>query len=153
MEKVDNSLSNGIRSNGIWLSLILISMSWLFSLHLYTHPDYYWTAILIGLAIILSIPCFRKVKIESIDKRYLFCGIPLLIACIILPFPYNSGVVLLTLSLLLLLLPRFHPLFFSLLLVGQILIIQGLVAYPYMCLTAKLKQCDILTPLIYQILK
>ncbi|MDI6735418.1 MAG: hypothetical protein QME42_04355 [bacterium] len=141
------------RPISIWLSLILVSISWLFSLHLYTHPDYYWTFILIGLAIILSSLYFRKEQVEFKNTRYLFCTIPLFIASIILPFPYNLGVILLTLSLLLLPLPRFHPLFFSLLLIGQILIIQGLIVYPYMCWTAKFQQCDLLTPLIYPILK
>ncbi len=146
----------------IWLSLILVSISWLFSMHLYTTPNYYWTVILTGLAIILSALYFRKAQVEFKDMwfkttswfkttRFFFCAVPLLIASIIIPFPYNLGVILLTLSLFLL--PLLHSLFFSLWLIGSILIIQGFIVYPYLCWTAKFQQCIVLTPLIYSILK
>ncbi|MEW6097369.1 MAG: hypothetical protein AB1567_12745 [bacterium] len=138
---------------GMWLSLILVSMSWLFSLHIYTQINYYWTFILIGIAVILSSFCFRKVKLEVSDNRYLFFCIPLLIACVILPFPYNLGPSILILSLLLFPFSKFFPLVFSLWIVGLLLIIQAPIPHLYMCFTAKFQQCDILTPLVYQILK
>lgn len=139
--------------SGFWCSLVLISMSWLFSLHLYTSINYYWTFGLVGMAIILTGFCFRKIKQKNFDKRYLFLSVPLLIACLILPFPYNIGPGLLTLSLLLLPFSKFYSLSLSLWWNGLVLSCQSIIPHLYMCFTAKFQQCDILTPLIYQILR
>ncbi|MEW6619952.1 MAG: hypothetical protein AB1422_11565 [bacterium] len=138
---------------GIWFCMILISTTWLFSSSLYIKTNYFGTFILIGLAIIFLLFGLRQVKLENIDKRYPFFCLPLLIAYLILPFPYNLGPAVLGLSFLLLPFRRLAPLVCSLWLVGGFLSVQSVIGHPYMCFTAKWQQCPAFTPVIYQILK
>ena len=139
----------------LWISVFSLSMSWLFSLRLYTSPVATGTFILIGISLLSAGIAFKKIK-WHLDEKFIFLSPLLLLPAWILPFPYNIGSILLFTGLITLpLSKRFTPLSFlstSLLFNGTLFIFQSLLPNLYFLFTSKNHYFHPLTSLIYHLL-
>lgn len=135
-----------------WLGLLLLSTNWLFIIPEFTSSD-----VLIGIFfLILGIFCMicgmRGITLEYIDKKSILLAIPLIIALLIIPYPYNTGFVVLTIGLLLI--PVFNKTKISqafplgIVLSGIILLVQISIFTLYMVFTSHGHRVDILSPII-----
>ena len=142
----------------MWLALFLISMSWLFSLHIHTSENYPAVALLTLAGVGAASVALAKTKIDftSFNKKYYLLLLPLLISWLLLPFPYDLGISLLFAGLLIIPLhSRWHwssALSLGLLFGGSILIVQNLIPHFYVVFTSRSHEFNILSPLIYWLL-
>jgi hypothetical protein len=143
----------------MWFALFFISMTWLFSIHMYVSENYWAVALLTAAGVALASVALLKSKIDfaSFNKKYYLLLLPLAISLVLLPFPYNLGVGLLFLGLCMVPLhPRWRwssalslGLFFS----GAMLVIQSPIPHLYAVFTSKSHECSFLNPIIYPMLQ
>jgi hypothetical protein len=136
----------------LWLGLLFLSASWLFFIPQFTIPD----AILGVLFVILGVLCmiggvWRTVP-QHLDTKYLLLLIPLILALIIVPYPYNLGLVVLTIGLLLSVVfnkvktAQAIPL--GIALAGVVLLLQTAMFPLYMIFVSHGHRIDLLSPVI-----
>jgi hypothetical protein len=143
----------------MWLALFLISISWLFSLPIYTPENYAAVALLIVAGVASASVALWKSKIDfaKFNKKYYLLLLPLGISWLLLHFPYNLGVSLLFIGLAIIPLhSRWRwssaltlGLFFS----GAILIVQSAIPHLYAVFTSKSHSSSFLSPVVYQLLE
>ena len=84
----------------LWLGLLFISSSWLFFIPIFTNPDWKLGICFLAVGILCNILAFWKNKPEQISKKYLILIIPLSISILIINYPYNIGLIILTIGFL-----------------------------------------------------
>ena len=139
----------------LWLGLILLSVSWLFFIPIFSKPDYNIGIILIILGIICNILGLIKHDFKKIHKKYLIILIPLILSLFVIPIPYNLGLIVLTVGLLLYIFKTYvlksekaNSLFLSISLSGIILTIQMFFFPVYAILISHNHRVDILSPFV-----
>lgn len=143
----------------MWLALFLISMTWLFSLHIHTYENYPAVAILTLAGVGAASIALSKTKIDFtyFNKKYYLLLLPLAISWLLLPFPYDLGLWLLFAGLLIIpLCSRWHwlsALVLGLFFGGAILIVQSLIPHFYVVFTSKSHEFSLLSPVIYRLLE
>jgi len=85
----------------LWLGLLFISTSWLFFIPIFTVPDWTMGIVFLSLGLLFNIVGLWKQKPIEIHEKYFVFLIPLIISLIVIPYPYNVGVFVLTIGLLL----------------------------------------------------
>lgn len=136
----------------LWLGLLFISVSWLFFIPIFTTPDWKVGILLLVIGIIFNILALSKIKIKKINKKILFLLIPLLISIFIINYPYNVGIILLTISLILIIFGQHFKFKNVAVLIGGIsfsgliLIIQSAMFPLYSILVSHGHRIDILSP-------
>lgn len=85
----------------LWLGLFFLSISWLFSLPIFTTPQPIYSILFLVLGVLCNILSFWKSGSIQIDKRYLVFLIPLIFSILIINYPYNIGLIILTLGIFL----------------------------------------------------
>ncbi|MFC2013852.1 hypothetical protein ACFLU8_03110 [Chloroflexota bacterium] len=142
----------------MWLALVLISMSWLFSLHLFTSENYPAVAILTLASVAAVFISVLKIKpsFTTFNKKYYLLLLPLAISFLLLPFPYDLGIGLLFVGFLIIpAYKRWHwsfALSLGLFFAGAILIVQSPISHFYEVLTSRSHEFSSLSPLIYRLL-
>ena len=143
----------------MWLALFLISISWLFSLPIYTPENYAAVAILIIAGVASASVALWKSKIDftRFDKKYYLLLLPLAISWLLLHVPYNLGVSLLFIGLAIIPLHSrwrgFSALTLGLFFCGAILIVQSAIPHLYAVFTSKSHSSSFLSPIVYQLLE
>ena len=125
----------------LWSGLFFLSFTWLFKLNLYTSERDAWWIIPLALGIFFNSAALKgKTSFISLNKKYFFLLIPLILSLFILPFPYQIGVILTIAGILILslcpILPSISPLSAGLILSGVILIIQSPLGFLYTTFTS-----------------
>lgn len=135
-----------------WFGILLLSASWLFFIPQFNTPDMTLGMILLLLGILCTCMGIVRSTASSIDKKYILLVIPLLLALLIVPYPYTIGLAVLSIGLLLI--PVFHktknlaaiPL--GLMLSGIILLVHTAVFPLYMVFVSHGHRVDLLSPII-----
>ena len=139
----------------IWLSILLISASWLYFLPIFTQPNPIFSIILLASALICTLYALRNTASLQF-QRYYYIFIPLLIlAAWILQFPYNIGLLLLLIGLIIQIISTTlkkpqssSTLTNSLYFIGFILNIQLLLIPIYTTIVTHGHRLDFLSPLL-----
>lgn len=84
----------------VWMGIFLLSASWLFLLSLFQKPQWITGIVILVFGILCTIVAFKENTVSPPKKTYLFFTLPLLIASIVIPFPFSIGAILLFLGLL-----------------------------------------------------
>ncbi len=84
----------------LWLGLLFISSSWLFFIPIFTTPDWKIGIFFLAVGILCNILAFWKNKPKQISKKYPILIIPLSISILIINYPYNIGLIILTIGFL-----------------------------------------------------
>ena len=92
----------------IWLSILFLSTSWLFFIPIFNSPDWPMGFIFLTIGILSTIGAFWKHHSISIEKHYIVLIIPLLIAAFFIHYPYNLGLIVLTIGLFLYMLSNYY---------------------------------------------
>jgi len=136
----------------LWLGLMFLSASWLFFIPEFIAPNLLWGSTFLILGILCTITALWNAPPLHFDKKYLLLLIPLFIILLILPYPYNIGVIVLTGGLLLVPLAnrvqKTYMVSAGLMLAGLILLIQTAVVPLYTMFIAHGHRIDLLSPLI-----
>jgi|GEM_PF-595599 len=142
----------------LWAGAFLISMTWLYSVHLHQYPNYWATALLA----VAGVVCFalalrKKVDFSSTTRAWALLILPLALGVLILDFPNTFGPVVLILGLCGLLLFRSYAwaaaIAASLLVTGAILTLQSVTFPLYFHYVAKDPHVPFLSQFIYPILR
>jgi len=111
----------------LWLSLIPLTAFWLFSVDIYNllpSQPLAVSSILLGTAI--SVLGFRGID-ASFDRRYGAILFPLVLSCLVIPYPYNAGLMVSAAGLLIALMAsRFRMVWLGTIFTGAILISDSL---------------------------
>ena len=95
-----------------WSGLFCLSFTWLFTLDLYTLERDAWWVVLLVLGILCnSAACRGKVVLKVLDKKYLLLLVPLVLSLLILPFPYQLGIIVAIAGIIMLFLCPVIPFF------------------------------------------
>jgi hypothetical protein len=142
----------------LWIATFLISMTWLYSVHLHLYPNYWATAILAAAGIVtFALALRKKIDLSSTSPLWALLILPLAIGFAILDFPQAFGPGLLILGLPALLLcrkyARFSALAASLLISGTILTLQSLTYSLYFSYVAKDPHVPFLSSIIYPLVR
>ncbi len=138
----------------LWLGIFFNSASLLYFIPIFTIPDWKLGLLLLMLGTIFNILAFWDNKIKQINKKYLFLLIPLLISLFIITYPYNIGLIILTIILLLFAIAykfnyeKTNVLIFGLSLTGITLIIQTAMLPLYSIFVSHGHRIDILSPIV-----
>ena len=138
----------------LWLGIFFNSVSLLFFIPVFTTPDWKLGLFLIILGMIFNILSFRNYKIKQINKKYLFLLIPLFISLFIITYPYNIGLIALTVALLLFAIAyklnfkKTNVVIFGLSLTGITLTIQTAMLPLYSIFVSHGHRIDILSPIV-----
>ncbi|HUS99420.1 MAG TPA: DUF4350 domain-containing protein [Candidatus Thermoplasmatota archaeon] len=136
----------------LWLGILFLSASWLFLIPQFTIPDLFIGLLCVILGILCMIGGVWCSAPKHLDIRYLVLLIPLACALIFVAFPYNLGLVVLILGLLVSLLfstrktAQAIPL--GMTLAGIILLVQTMVFPFYMSFVSHGHRIDMLSPLV-----
>ncbi|MFA5102369.1 MAG: DUF4350 domain-containing protein [Candidatus Thermoplasmatota archaeon] len=118
----------------LWLGILFLSASWLFFIPQFTLPDLMAGTLCVVLGAACTILGIWHMVQKQLDVRYTVLLIPVLLALLIVPFPFNPGLVVLAFGLLAMLLSsqhgRFQAIPFGLLLSGFLLLLQTMV-FPF----------------------
>ena len=142
----------------LWAGAFLISMTWLYSVHVHLYANYWATAALTLAGVItFALALRKKVDLSSTSRAWGLLIIPLAVGFLILGFPRSLGPGLLILGLCGLLLCRSYAkmsaIAASLLLSGAILTLQGVTFPLYFNYVAKHPHVPFLSSVIYPILR
>lgn len=139
----------------LWLGLLLTSASWLFFVPIFNIPDEKIGILLLILGTICNIFSFWSSKPIYFKERYLVLFIPLLLAIFIIPYPFNIGVILLTIGFIFSALARkistgekTNIIFKGISLTGFILILQAALFPFYQIFVSHGHRADIFSPVI-----
>jgi len=140
----------------LWTGLFSLSLSWLFTLNLYTREGSAWWIILITAGVASVAASLRgSIGASSFDKKWLLLPVPLFLLLMVVPFPYLSGVLLIlagVFSLMLLpLTPVFAFLSSGLILSGAVLIVQSPLGFLYTTFTSYARTVFWCDGLLYRI--
>jgi len=83
-----------------WPGLLCLSFSFLYTIPIFNEPDYFVAFLFIIFGTILNTLALWGKKYNNFDKKYLIILIPLIMSIFIIPFPYNLGLIVLTISIL-----------------------------------------------------
>jgi len=89
----------GKHTNALWIALLFLSSSWLFTLYVFTRPNYWVGGMLLASGAALSVFALRNGQFEMFDRKYGLFLVPLAISSIFIPFPYNLGPILLAVGI------------------------------------------------------
>src|SRR5512136_1815440 len=108
-----------MRQQILWISIIPLTAFWLWAINIYSPIPYSsnyilpLTFVLIG--IIISGVGLSQVNVE-IDPRSRILIVPILLSCLVIPYPYSIGLVIIAIALIVsILLPRTKLIFLGLL--------------------------------------
>jgi hypothetical protein len=139
----------------LWLAVVFISASWLFFIPVFTIPDYNLGLIFLIIGLICSTFAFWKHDFYKIDKKCYVILIPLLFSLLILPFPYNFGPIVLTITILLYFIKNYllkkekaNWIFMGISFGGIVLTIQTLFYPLYAIFVSHGHRVDILSPIV-----
>ena len=136
----------------LWLGILFLSASWLFFIPQFTIPDAIMGALFVILGVLCMIGGVWRTVPKHLDTKYLLLIIPLILALIVVPYPYNLGLVVLIIGLLLSVVfnrvetAQAIPL--GIALAGVILLIQTAMFPLYMIFVSHGHRVDILSPVI-----
>lgn len=85
----------------LWLGLLFLSACWLFFIPQFTTPDAVIGTLFLALGILCTIGGVWRIVPKHLDLTYVLLLIPLVPALILVPYPYNLGLVVLAIGLLL----------------------------------------------------
>ena len=141
----------------LWLAAFLISMTWVYSVHLNVYANYWMTAALtIAGVAAFALALRKKIDLKSASPWLGVLIVPLAIGVAILQFPYTFGPWLLILGLVALLLCRAYRLSSiaaALLVSGAILTLQSLMYPVYRDFSAANPHVPVLSMPAYLLLK
>ena len=84
-----------------------------------------------------------------IDKRYAVVLAPLILSCLIIPYPYNAGLIITAVALVIsLIAPKFRPLWLGTLFSGVVLILQSFALSIYYILAPNYHDAGWLSPIL-----
>ncbi len=137
----------------LWLGVFFLSASWLFFIPQFTEPDIVIGVFFLLLGILCTITGVLKIKRPSlVDTKYSLLLIPLILSLIVLSFPYNIGILILLLGIILSLssiwFHRAYPIALGIMLSGIILIIQTAIFPFFVIFISHGHRIDLLSPLI-----
>lgn len=136
----------------LWLGILFLSASWLFFIPQFTIPDAIAGALFVILGVICMIAGVWRTVPKHLDTKYLLLLIPLILALIVVPYPYNLGLVILTVGLILSVIfykvktAQAIPL--GIAFAGVILLMQTAVFPLYMIFVSHGHRIDLLSPVI-----
>jgi len=93
----------------LWLSVLLFAASWLLFLPLFTHPNYLYGVLLLILGLLVAVFSCWKTQLFTFSAKHSIAVIPLLLALLVIPFPYTVGLYLIVGAFLLGLLKSIFP--------------------------------------------
>ena len=136
----------------LWLGLLFLSASWLFFIPQFTLPDLIAGTFCVVLGAACTILGIWHMEQKQLDVRYTVLLIPVLLALLVVPFPYNLGLVVLAFGLLVMLLSfkngRFQVVPFGLLFSGFLLLLQTMV-FPFsVSFVSHGHRLDLLSPVV-----
>jgi len=136
----------------LWLGVLFLSASWLFFIPQFTPPNLIAGTLCVVLGIICTILGIWCVEQQHPDVRYTVLLIPILLALLVVPFPYTLGLLVLAFGLLVMLftshLGRFQAVPFGLLLSGLLLLLQTMV-FPFsVSFVSHGHRLDLLSPIV-----
>ena len=118
----------------LWLGILLLSASWVFFIPQFTTPDHVAGVLCVILGILCVIAGVSRLVFKQVERRYTLLLIPIAIALFFVPFPYNLGLMILAIGLLISLLSfkyeRIRPFSFGISLAGVLLLLQTMV-FPF----------------------
>ncbi len=125
----------------LWTGLFCLSLTWLFTLQLYTIESNAWWIVLLGAGILCNAAAFtKKCDFKSFDKTYAVLCIPLLLSLFMLPFPQHLGIIVMLAGILVLILCQWFPVLagvaYGAIFSGVILVLQSPLGYLYTTFTA-----------------
>jgi len=85
----------------LWLGILFLSASWLFFIPQFTIPDPIVGALFVILGVVCLIGGVWQTVPKHLDTKYILLIIPVILALIVVPYPYNLGILVLTIGLLL----------------------------------------------------
>jgi hypothetical protein len=133
----------------LWLSLMPLTAFWLFAVNIYTQSSNTALALIsILLGIIISIIGFWGSD-AILDRRFLVLLVPLAVSCSVMPYPYNAGMIICILALLLsLMMPNLKPLWLGMLFAGIILSMNAMALSIYYLLAPNYHQAGWLSSIL-----
>jgi hypothetical protein len=135
-----------------WLGLVFLSASWLFFIPQFTHPDLFIGTLFVILGTLCIIGDKGRRTPTELDLRYLVLFIPLMLALLIVPFPYNLGLITLTIGLLLFVIispmKTIQAIPLGIAFAGVILIIQAAVFPLYVIFISHGHRIDLISPVV-----
>jgi hypothetical protein len=136
----------------LWLGLLFLSASWLFFIPQFTIPDAIMGTLFVILGVLCMVGGLWHTVPKHLDTKYLLLLIPLILALIIVPYPYNLGLLVLIIGLLLSVVfnrvNTAQAIPFGIALAGVILLLQTAVFPLYMIFVSHGHRVDLLSPVI-----
>jgi hypothetical protein len=136
----------------LWLGILFLSVSWLFFIPQFTIPDEIIGTLFVILGTLCMIGGIWRTVPNHLDMKYIFLLIPLILALILVPYPYNLGLVVLTIGLLLSVvfnkLKTAQAIPLGIAFTGVILLVQTAVFPLYMIFVSHGHRIDVLSPVI-----
>jgi hypothetical protein len=138
----------------LWLGFILTSASWLFFIPVFNEPDEKTGFILLILATLCNIYGFWKTKPVYFKERYIVLLIPLILSIIVIPYPFNIGVILFTIGYIISIIlykystnEKINIIIKGVFFTGFVLVAQAAMFPFYKILTSRVHQVDIFSPI------
>jgi hypothetical protein len=136
----------------LWLGLLFLSASWLFFIPEFITPDILVGSIFLIIGILCTIAGLWNTTATRFDSKYLLLFVPLIIALFVLQFPYNVGIFVLTIGLLLVPLSnrvqKTYNVSAGFLLAGLILLVQTAIFPLYTVFIAHGHRIDLFSPVV-----
>lgn len=139
----------------LWLGLLFTSISWLFFIPIFTTPDWKMGIFFLIIGILCNILALWKNKPLQIHKKYLILLIPLILSILIINYPYNIGMIVLTIGVLLhgiknqlLRCKKANALIAGISLTGIVLTIQTALFPFYTIFVSHVHRVDFLSPIV-----
>lgn len=139
----------------LWFGLLLTSASWLYFVPIFNLTDEKIGILLLILGIIFNIFSFWKSKPIYFKERYLILFVPLLMSIIVIPYPFNIGVIIFTIGFVFSTLVRkkstedkTNIIFKGLSITGFILILQAALYPIYQIIVSHGHRADIFSSII-----
>ncbi|UCD12922.1 MAG: hypothetical protein JSW60_04975 [Thermoplasmatales archaeon] len=138
----------------LWLGLLFISSSWLFFIPIFTSTEWKTGVFFLTIGILCNIIALRKDKPKQIDKKHLVLLIPLVLSILIINYPYNIGLIVLAIGLLVyavtnqLKYEKTHAVIAGISLSGVIFTIQTALFPFYSIIVSHGHRIDILSPIV-----
>ena len=136
----------------LWLGILFLSASWLFFIPQFATPDLVAGSLCVIAGILCIIGGIRSWVKKQVEIRYTILLIPLLIALFVVSFPYNLGLIVLVIGLLISLFcyksERIQGVPLGISLAGVLLLLQTMVFPLYVSFISHGHRIDILSPVV-----
>ena len=138
----------------LWIGLAFLSISWLFFIPIFTTPETNTGIFFLILGILCNILALWKHDFKKFDNRFLVLVIPILISIFFINYPYNIGLIILTVGLLFYVITnqlkykKIQVLSAGISFSGIILIIQTAIFPFYSIFVSHYHRIDILSPIV-----